>query len=265
MTFMKMGQLIDFYGCSMRKFNKGERHITRICRENVLILMLDGVLKFCEDGNDIELRSGEYYIQQNGLLQDGKNISDMPVYFYIHFTGAEFGCTPGDNTVPVRGTFSATDVSRYIKQFENFHYSSKRNNLVLNGVFLTILGMLNKTSDSDSKLSEEIEKFILNHFDESLFSLDDIKNRFNFSEEYIIKIFKSQFGITPYQYITDLRIKYAKQLLLSTNRTLSSIALDCGYSDYSVFYKNFVNKVGTSPKEWRKKTEFQHGNKDRLQ
>lgn len=236
----------SFKECSMRSFAYGEKHITRIFGKSVLILMLDGVLRFTEAGKDIELRSGEYYIQKQGLKQEGLHISDMPKYFYIHFDGI-FSETGG---IPIRGRFSHSDISNNIQRLEKMYFSSNTNRFALNGQFYNILGSLNPP-ENRSDIADEIENYILAHFKECSFSLNDIKNKFHFSEEYIIKIFSKKLSKTPYKYITSLRIAYAKQLINSTARSFTDIAFECGYNDYSVFYKSFLRETGTSPRKWR--------------
>lgn len=68
-------------------FQPGEKHVTRICSEDVLLLVFSGVLRFVEDGVPVEVHGGEYYIQKRGLLQQGVVPSDCPVYYYVHFSG----------------------------------------------------------------------------------------------------------------------------------------------------------------------------------
>ena len=70
-----------------RSFQPGEKHVTRVCPEDVLLLMFSGVLRFTEDGVPVEVRGGEYYIQKRGLSQQGQVPSDCPVYYYVHFLG----------------------------------------------------------------------------------------------------------------------------------------------------------------------------------
>lgn len=238
--------LQSFKDCSMRSFEYGEKHITRIFGKSVLILMLDGVLRFTEDEKDIELGAGEYYIQKQGLKQEGLRASDMPKYFYIHFDGV-FSETDG---IPIRGRFLHSDISSNIQRLKKMYFSPNTNKFALNGQFYNILGSLNPP-ESGSEIADEIENYILAHFKECSFSLNDIKNKFNFSEEYIIKIFSKKLSKTPYKYITSLRIAYAKQLMSSTARSFTDIAFECGYNDYSVFYKSFLRETGISPRKWR--------------
>lgn len=240
-----------FICCSMRSFFKGERHITRVCDNNVLILMFGGILRFTEDGSDIELHAGEYYIQRSGLYQEGWLASDEPTYFYIHFDG-DFSENSG---LPIRGTFSAAEVMSDIRRLENLYFSPRSNSFAKNGLLYDILGILASEpgcTDNSADIVRKIESFIIAHFCENTFSLHEIAERFNFSDDYIIKLFRSEFSKTPHRYITELRIKYAKQLMLSTERDLCDIASECGYSDYSVFYKSFLREVGKSPRDWRK-------------
>ena len=60
-------QTVPTYRLSaFRRFLPGERHITRVESGDVLLLMLEGTLRFTEDGVPVELTRGEYYVQQRG-------------------------------------------------------------------------------------------------------------------------------------------------------------------------------------------------------
>ena len=78
---------INYITSSYRHFSAGERHISRVARYSVLLLVYDGILRFGEEGEQIEVKSGEYYIQRAGLRQDGLVPSDSPRYYYVHFDG----------------------------------------------------------------------------------------------------------------------------------------------------------------------------------
>jgi AraC family transcriptional regulator len=66
------------------------------------------------------------------------------------------------------------------------------------------------------------------------------------------RYFKRSTGVTPYQYLTGLRLEEAKRLMLTTPRSLAEIALACGFSDQSYFTRVFSRNVGTSPAAWRR-------------
>jgi AraC family transcriptional regulator len=66
------------------------------------------------------------------------------------------------------------------------------------------------------------------------------------------RFFKRSTGVTPYQYLTRLRLEEAERLMLTTQRSLTEIALACGFGDQSYFTRVFSRAVGTSPAAWRR-------------
>ena len=99
---LDIGSPITYVSSSHRHFFQGERYITRIYNKSVLLLVYDSVLRFGEDGKQIEVKSGEYYIQRAGLPQNGQIPSDAAKYYYVHFHGSY---TEGDG-LPLRGVWS---------------------------------------------------------------------------------------------------------------------------------------------------------------
>jgi AraC-like DNA-binding protein len=65
-------------------------------------------------------------------------------------------------------------------------------------------------------------------------------------------------GITPYQYIQQIRIEKAKELLANTDYKLSFIAKEVGYHDLTVFYKAFRKTAGIAPGKWRLRNRRLH-------
>ena len=97
-----LNQAIRYRCASFRYFEKHEHHVTRFCEDNVLLLVFDGTLRFSENGEQVAVHSGEYYIQQKNGYQGGELASDAPSYLYVHFD-AEWA-TDGE-VLPYRGTF----------------------------------------------------------------------------------------------------------------------------------------------------------------
>ena len=84
------------------------------------------------------------------------------------------------------------------------------------------------------------------------FSLEEVAARCGYSRSQMINIFKRETGMTPYAFINDMKIKMAKQLLLYSNSSLTSISVECGFGSYTNLYRCFVREVGCSPAEWKK-------------
>ncbi|RTZ47813.1 AraC family transcriptional regulator [Candidimonas sp. SYP-B2681] len=72
------------------------------------------------------------------------------------------------------------------------------------------------------------------------------------STGHFFRTFKETFGQAPFAYIAKLRIERAQQMMLTTNHSLSQIALDCGMCDQSHLTRLFRQFVGMTPGEWRR-------------
>ena len=71
MTVLTESGTLDLKICATKQFAPNEVHVTRIYGYSVLILMMEGVLRFCENGTLVELKKGEYYIQRANIFQNG--------------------------------------------------------------------------------------------------------------------------------------------------------------------------------------------------
>jgi len=69
---------------------------------------------------------------------------------------------------------------------------------------------------------------------------------------YFQRAFKTHFDVSPHVYVTQRRIARATDLMLSTEKTLSEIALATGFSDQAHFTTRFRRVVGTTPSVWRR-------------
>ncbi|MCC1484930.1 helix-turn-helix domain-containing protein [Winogradskyella immobilis] len=72
------------------------------------------------------------------------------------------------------------------------------------------------------------------------------------SENHLLRSFNQIFGMSPFQYISQKRIKEAKRQILESNKSIKNIALDVGYSSPSNFSSYFKTIVGKSPSAMRK-------------
>lgn len=82
---LNMDSLPAYRFSSFRHFEKGEKHMYRVFREDVLLLVMDGVLRFHEDGVPVEVGRGEFYIQKHGLEQDGVEPERCSALFFYSF------------------------------------------------------------------------------------------------------------------------------------------------------------------------------------
>lgn len=82
-------------------------------------------------------------------------------------------------------------------------------------------------------------------------SCDSISSEFNYSTSYMQYIFKKEGGTTIKFYINNVRLNQAKHLLTHSHKSITSVALACGFLDSNYFSTAFKNKYGVSPKKYR--------------
>lgn len=97
---------------------------------------------------------------------------------------------------------------------------------------------------------EQIKDYIDTHYSESI-RLADFAEQYFFSGEYLSKLFKLRFGTNIYEYLLEVRMERAKELLSTTDVKVGDVATRVGYPDTNYFSKAFRNYTGVTPKEWR--------------
>ena len=97
---------------------------------------------------------------------------------------------------------------------------------------------------------DKIMKYI-NENCEKKITIDELAEVSNISKFYLTRLFKMEFGIAPYQYITIIRIKKASDLIQFTDLSLKEIAYKMNFPDQQSFSRWFKKNNGYSPKKYR--------------
>ncbi|MBO9658661.1 MAG: AraC family transcriptional regulator [Chitinophagaceae bacterium] len=92
--------------------------------------------------------------------------------------------------------------------------------------------------------------FVLHYIHEHLtdkIAVDSLSRKAYLSRNMFFKWFKEQFGVTPLDYINRERIKLAKQLLADKRNNVSSVSMQCGFTDVNYFVRLFKKSEGITP------------------
>jgi len=98
-------------------------------------------------------------------------------------------------------------------------------------------------------LAKDIKDYLDKNFKEPL-KLQTVAKEFLITEYHLIRLFKKEFGLTPYQYILNKKINLAKELL-AKQEPIAQVAIECGFKDQSHLYKYFKDVFSFSPKEYQ--------------
>lgn len=99
---------------------------------------------------------------------------------------------------------------------------------------------------------EQVYNYICRNCDEPL-RINDLSEQFGISRSSLFSRFRKKYGQTPKQFILNMKIDRAAQLLDETSDSVSEIAARTGFSDYFTFEKAFRKLKEMSPKQYRKR------------
>lgn len=103
----------------------------------------------------------------------------------------------------------------------------------------------------DSQRLQRVKDYIEAHLGENL-SIEALANEACLSPFHFARAFKAAAGMSPHEYVTDLRIKKAKFLIEEGKIPLAEIAYLCGFSSQPYFTTWFKRAVGTTPGTYRR-------------
>lgn len=86
-------------------------------------------------------------------------------------------------------------------------------------------------------------------------SLEVLAQIANYSPNYFCTVFRHNTGMTYLQYMNRLKVKYAKQLLLTTTLRETDIAFRCGFNSQNTFLRVFKTLVGKTPMEYKRQNQ----------
>jgi two-component system response regulator YesN len=116
-------------------------------------------------------------------------------------------------------------------------------------------------SAQDSKRVSQIKpaiEYIKAHFREPI-TLNSIAKAAHLSVSRLSHIFREQAGVTIIDYLTNIRIEAAKELLISTNKNCTEICFETGYNNQSYFTRTFKEAAKVTPKQFRQMNRRNNG------
>lgn len=162
---------------------------------------------------------------------------------------------------PLDGAFRVRSHSQVLHLMEELYKSflsteaaeQFRQRLLFERILYILVKDMASIENNENTLSsiEETITYVEQHYMLTL-TLEALAGKANVSPSYYSRMFKTLKGVSFSDYITGLRIKRAKELLLLPPSRLREVAQSIGYNDEFYFSKMFKKVVGTSPSEYIK-------------
>lgn len=136
------------------------------------------------------------------------------------------------------------ELDKYYTVDEIFNYLST---VIIENFNLVLI----EKSELDIKPIREAKDYINNHYNEPI-SLERLSDKVGFSTAYFSTMFKNEVGINFSEYLLNVRMEKAKELLKETKFSVFDICQKVGYSDIKYFTKRFIQYTSLKPNEYRK-------------
>lgn len=144
---------------------------------------------------------------------------------------------------------------------KSYNSGASREDILTQSLLLKLIYTLDKSAASSNKayrpkpsnkeVIEQTVQYIKGNIAEEM-SLESLSARASFSPVYFHKLFRASTGKNLREYIEEQRIKRAIELLTSTDKTLTEIAYECGFSSQSYFSYAFKRRIKMTPREYAK-------------
>jgi AraC-like DNA-binding protein len=215
---------------------------------------------YIEEGDGIlEAPDGRYALSQGMAVFMRKNI---PMSYYG--TGAVFKTAwitfDGKGVDDILDFFGARNValleSKTVYSMIANSYSIAERNVSPEmmskeayDILITFFSELNATKRSP--IFVRAMEFIEDNYMDSI-SVSDVASYLDVSESFLFKLFREGNENPPSEYLRGVRIRHAKQLLLSDpDQKISEVAKRCGFTDFAYFCKVFKAETGMTPRNYR--------------
>ena len=223
--------------------------------------ILEGKGRFIKNGVETELCAGQgFMIIPNTTCTYIADEKEPWKYVYASFRGADDDALVHNAGLDENNVIFDFPLDEdMIHDIYAMHRAGKRNEARgydVTGYFLLVMSRLVKAAKNAQKEGQGeyyvklAKKFIEDNYSETL-SVGDIAAYLRIDRTYLYRLFVRSEGISPSDYLLDMRLRAAARMLENPALSIREVAANAGFGNTSYFYKRFTEKYEKSPKRYR--------------
>ncbi|MEE0946347.1 MAG: AraC family transcriptional regulator [Acutalibacteraceae bacterium] len=225
-----------------------------------LFFVTNGSMLYEKDDISTIIPKGQVgYIERGSIDKSSPYNCEKVSYIAINFSFNEANHTP---TLPFDALCSKGIINEYENLFNkalnHFLFKTPGYMTICNGIIAQIIGLLyneHSTSFYDFQKAEKLKtsiEYVKNNYENPDLSVNQLAKISYLSEKHLRRLFLDVHKKTPYNYLQEFRINKAEIMLLNTSKSITDIAIQCGFSDIYSFSHCFKKHKGVSPSQYVK-------------
>lgn len=254
-------------GSSGQTFIKGGFSGHSTVRENgredyQLLYVAKGEYRFVFDGTEGKVLPGMVALYRPGEAQKYYMVGDADTeIFWTHFTGYDCEKYLKELGFNHSGVYTVGGNEKFLILYKWIikELQLKRENYITiaTGYFKQLLYLMSRNynsgneQNSETHFAEAAMLYFYRNFSSNI-SIDEYAVSQNITPCWLRRCFKKHTGVSPQQFINDIRLSYARELLLTTDLKISEISERCGYENPFYFSRIFAKSIGCSPIQFKK-------------
>ena len=224
-------------------------HPIRSIKSYELIFVLSGTVYIFEDDEKYELKADECILLEPWKTHGGyKESSGFTSFYWFHFL------TDFDMPFKTLTDGDFYDIKYMLKKLLHMSNTPSYDLCALDAASLLIYKELVHASSAESgnSLVHKVAEYIRINIGKNI-TVTSIADYFGYSPDYLSKLFMHTFGLSAKEYITSERMKFAKNMLLTTNLSVKEISARMDFPEENNFINFFKYHEKISPSRFRNK------------
>lgn len=219
---------------------------------------------FTSSNKKYYLQEGDFFfIEPNKIIKYEASTTTPWAFYWIGFKGELVEDYLKRSSIsrnnPVFNINEAHVIKDRLSEIMEITLIKEDNDLLLNAKLLEIFYHLsdlfpneeekNKQSKKNTLFAQALQ-YIRNNFETNI-GISELADLLAIDRTYLHRLFKQELGLSPKEYLTEVRIRKAKDLLIHTDHPIIIVAQSVGYDDAQQFSKIFKKIVHTTPTHYR--------------